>query len=85
MTIKETITPAQAGRRLGWSQAKVQDNIRNGTLWFCIASKEQSGRWAYLIPKEAFDRFMRGELHRPEVVLDALHLLERMMREASSF
>lgn len=82
MIINETITPAEAGRRLGRSQVWVQDNIRNGTLWFCIASKGRNGRWHYTIPKEAFDRFMRGELHRPEVMQDALRLLERILAAA---
>lgn len=63
--IKETITPKEAGTRLGWTQLKVQDHIRDGTLWFCLAAQRADGRWAYIIPKEAFDRFMRGELQKP--------------------
>ena len=81
MMIKETITPKEAGTRLGWTQLKVQDHIRDGTLWFCLAAQRADGRWAYIIPKEAFDRFMRGELQKPQTYLDGLRILERMFEK----
>ena len=84
MLIKETITPKEAGARLGWTQVKVQDHIRDGTLWFCIAAHRPGNRWTYIIPKEAFDRFMRGELQKPQTYLDGLRILERLLENGGA-
>ena len=60
--IKEVITPAEAARRLGRTQHTIEHGLRTGGLPFGAAYKQASGRYVYIIPREAFERFIRGDL-----------------------
>ena len=60
-TMRETISPQEAAKRLGRSVAFVQNALKNGTFPVGAAVKTQAGEYAYIIPKPAFERFMRGE------------------------
>ena len=58
--VKEVITPKEAGRLLGRSQKTVEHGLRTGAFPFGTAYRLPSGRYVYIIPKEAFERFMKG-------------------------
>ena len=58
---KEIITVAQAARRLGRGTEAIQFGLRSGQLPFGQAFKSECGRYLYIIPKEAFERYLRGE------------------------
>ena len=60
--IRETISPAEAGRRLGRGAHTIEYGLRTGQLPFGTAFKTGAGRYVYIIPKEAFERYLRGEL-----------------------
>ena len=65
---KRVITPKEAGRILGRSQKTIEHGLRTGALPFGTAYKQASGRYVYIIPKDAFDRFMRGgQSDEPEI------------------
>lgn len=61
-TIKEVITPQEAAKRLGRTQHTIEHGIRTGELPFGTAFRQASGRFVYIIPREAFERFLRGEI-----------------------
>lgn len=58
--LKQVMTPAEAGRRLGRSQKTIEHGLRTGAFPFGTAYQQASGRYVYIIPREAFERFMRG-------------------------
>lgn len=63
-TIKEVITPKEAAQRLGRTQHTIEHGLRTGELPFGSVFKQPSGRYVYIIPREAFERFLRGEIHQ---------------------
>lgn len=65
-TIKEVITPKEAAQRLGRTQHTIEHGLRTGELPFGAVFKQESGRYVYIIPREAFERFLRGEIERKE-------------------
>ena len=58
---KETISVTEVSRRIGRSTAAVQYALRNGTFPVGTAIRTESGEYAYIIPREAFERFMSGD------------------------
>lgn len=64
--VKAVITPKEAGRLLGRSQKTIEHGLRTGAFPFGTAYRLPSGRYVYIIPKEAFERFMRGADYEPE-------------------
>ena len=78
--IKEFVSTDEAAHRLGVSKTKIQRWCLDGTLWFAIAAVDDDGNRTFRIPREAFERFMRGELVKPsmydEAVKDFLRFLQ---------
>jgi|LSQX01.2.fsa_nt_gb hypothetical protein len=60
-TGKETITVAQVAKRLGRGTNAIQHGLRTGQLPFGTAMTTESGRYVYIIPREAFERYLSGE------------------------
>ena len=58
--IKKVITPKEAGRILGRSQKTIEHGLRTGSLPFGTAFQNESGRYTYIIPLDAFNRFLKG-------------------------
>ena len=57
----ETITVVEAAHRLKRSPASIQKAMREGT--FPVGTCFSTGRqFQYIIPREAFERFLRGEI-----------------------
>ena len=76
-TIKEVITPKEAAQRLGRTQHTIEHGLRTGELPFGTAFRQASGRFVYIIPREAFERFLRGEIRAiPYAVGREEHLYE---------
>lgn len=59
---KEIITAREAARRLGRNTGTIEQGLRAGTFPVGTAYKLPSGRFVYIIPKLAFERFLRGEI-----------------------
>lgn len=57
--VKAVITPKEAGRLLGRSQKTIEHGLRTGGLPFGTAYCLPSGRYVYIIPKDAFEQFMK--------------------------
>lgn len=66
---KRVITPKEAGRILGRSQKTIEHGLRTGSLPFGTAYKQASGRYVYIIPLDAFERFLKGSLRDEETVV----------------
>ncbi len=60
--IKEVITPREASQILGRATRTIEHGLRTGELPFGIAYRQKSGRYVYIIPKEAFKEFLSGRL-----------------------
>lgn len=58
--MKNVITPKEAGRILGRSQKTIEHGLRTGALPFGTAYRQASGRYVYIIPRDAFERFVKG-------------------------
>lgn len=58
--MRETITPEEVARRIGRGPDFVKRSLRDGTFPVGTAVKVD-GRYSYIIPRPAFERFMRGE------------------------
>jgi hypothetical protein len=57
----DTITVVEAAHRLKRSPASIQKAMREGT--FPVGTCFSTGRqFQYIIPREAFERFLRGEI-----------------------
>lgn len=61
-TAKRIISSRECARQLGRSPSTVECGLRNGTFPIGTAYKTDAGRYVYIIPRDAFDRFMRGEI-----------------------
>lgn len=62
MSAKEIITAKEAARRLGRRKETIERALRDGTFPVGTCYKTASGRFVYIIPRDAFERFMRGEI-----------------------
>lgn len=65
---KETISLRDAAARLGRNQTELAARMRycalNGLIFplgFAIPPAREDGDWAYIIPKQRFERYMAGE------------------------
>jgi hypothetical protein len=70
---KETITVEEAARRMGRRTSEIMERMRycclnriNFPLGFAIPPATKTGRWAYIVPKERFERYMSGDDLRNE-------------------
>ncbi len=54
---KQVITVREAARRLGCRDETIHAGIISGKLPFGVAIKMKSGRFKYIIPGVAFERF----------------------------
>lgn len=59
--VRETISAAEAGRRLGRGAHTIEHGLRTGRLPFGSAYKTAAGRYVYIIPKLAFEKYLSGE------------------------
>jgi hypothetical protein len=60
---REIITAREAAARLGRGVDTVEQALRDGSFPVGAAYKNKSsGRWTYIIPRLAFERFMTGEI-----------------------
>lgn len=60
--VKQIITAREVARILGRTPATIEHALREGTFPVGTAYKTASGRYVYIIPLEAFERFLRGEI-----------------------
>lgn len=56
------ISVKEASRLLGRRKETIEQGLRAGTFPIGTAYQTQSGRYVYIIPHKAFDRFMAGEI-----------------------
>jgi hypothetical protein len=56
---REIVTVAQVAKRLGRGTNAIQFGLRSGQLPFGTAMITASGRYIYIIPKAAFERYLR--------------------------
>lgn len=60
--VKKVISPREAGRILGRGTATIEQGLRDGTFPVGTCFKTKSNRFVYIIPEDAFNRFLRGEI-----------------------
>ena len=60
--VKKVISPREAGRILGRGTATIEQGLRDGTFPVGTCFKTKSNRFVYIIPEDAFKRFLRGEI-----------------------
>lgn len=58
----EIISVREAARRLGRGTATIEQALRAGTFPIGASYKTAAGRYVYIIPRKAFERFMDGEV-----------------------
>ena len=58
----EIISVSDAARRLGRGKATIEQALRAGTFPIGTSYKTAAGRYVYIIPRKAFERFMAGEV-----------------------
>lgn len=58
----EIISAKEAAKRLKRATNTVEQGLRDGTFPVGTCYKTAAGRFVYIIPKDAFERFMRGEI-----------------------
>lgn len=58
----DVISVREAARRLKRTPDTLEQGLRAGTFPVGTAYRLASGRFVYIIPKLAFERFLRGEL-----------------------
>lgn len=59
--MKDTYTIKEVSERLGINQQGVRVQIQRGLLPGLAVPSVQGRSYRYIIPKEAFEKFMRGE------------------------
>lgn len=72
---KEIVTLTEVARRIGRGTDELSARLRycamhglSCPLGFAMPPSRDSGQWAYIFPRERFERYMRGDdLTRPEV------------------
>lgn len=58
---KETLTPIEVARLIGRGQMFVEKALRTKQFPVgCAVYDKDSDRWSYLIPKSAFENWLRG-------------------------
>jgi len=60
--VKKVISPREAGRILGRGTATIEQGLRDRTFPVGTCFKTKAGRFVYIIPEDAFNRFLRGEI-----------------------
>lgn len=58
----EIISAREAARRLKRSPQTIEKGLRDGTFPVGTCYETAAGRFVYIIPRDAFERFMRGEI-----------------------
>ena len=61
-TSPNMITPTEIGKRIGRGTEFVQKALSSGQFPVGVAIRSESGDWSYLVPREAFDRWMTGDI-----------------------
>lgn len=56
------ISASEAARQLGRATRTIEQGLREGTFPVGTCYKTAAGRFVYIIPRDAFGRFMRGEI-----------------------
>lgn len=80
-TMRETISPQEAAKRLGRSVAFVQNALRDGTFPVGAAVRTQAGEYAYIIPRVAFERFMNGDTVSQTLIERLASAVERAVQD----
>ena len=75
-TMREIITPEEVARRIGREPDFVKRSLRDGTFPVGTAVKVDD-RYAYIIPRPAFERFMRGETVSQTLIERLARAMER--------
>lgn len=65
---EEIISAREAAARLGRGVATIEKGLRDGTFPVGTAYRTAAGRWVYIIPLKAFERFLTGEIVGRNVV-----------------
>lgn len=58
----EIVSVREVSKRLGRGKDTIEQALRAGTFPIGTAYKTAAGRYVYIIPRKAFDRFMAGEV-----------------------
>jgi|GEM_PF-2112083 len=60
-TPPEMINTVEIGKRMGMATETVNELLRHKQFPVGFAYQTPTGRWAYKIPREAFEKYLRGE------------------------
>lgn len=55
------ISLPEASKRMGWGEGSMRDAIRNNKLSFATGYQQESGKWVFLVDKNAFEKCLAGE------------------------
>lgn len=55
------ISLPEASKRMGWDAESMRQAIRNNKLSFATGYKCESGKWVFLVDKNAFEKCLAGE------------------------
>lgn len=72
---KEIVTLTEVARRIGRGADELSARLRycamhglSCPLGFAMPPSKDGGQWAYIFPRERFERYMKGDdLTRPEI------------------
>lgn len=55
------ISLPEASERMRWDANSMRDAIRNNKLSFATGYQQESGKWVFLVDKNAFEKCLAGE------------------------
>lgn len=55
------ISLPEASERMGWDAESMRQAIRNDKLSFATGYQQKSGKWVFLVDKNAFEKCLTGE------------------------
>lgn len=70
--MSETISIKTASERLGIDAETLRQGLRNGTFPIGCAIQSATGRYTYIIPAVAFERFMTTGKYSIDEIMDAI-------------
>lgn len=55
------ISLPEASDRMGWDAESMRQAIRNNKLSFATGYQQESGKWVFLVDKNAFEKCLEGK------------------------
>lgn len=55
------ISLPEASERMGWDAESMRQAIRNNKLSFATGYQQKSGKWVFLVDKNAFEKCLAGQ------------------------